>query len=225
MRVTDLPQARRFVNQSIFPDLSEVLSFRTDLHSNPASWYFRCVLSGLLLSSMINTLKIAIHVIRIHAIYDKSRPILYAMGSLFALQIVLTGIACGFYHCTFTFAQMYSPFAHQGYVPSQRSLFAKARVASRAQNMPGWESIGSHRPCCIRFPYGLPHHFVQERKLTRVPPVWPCLEALNRIPQCQTSQPLEVDAPRWPQSLRCSSPPTASALSILISLCTGHFPC
>lgn len=39
----------------------------------------------------------AIHVIRIHAIYDKNRTILYAMGSLFAVQIVVTAICCGFY--------------------------------------------------------------------------------------------------------------------------------
>jgi hypothetical protein len=39
----------------------------------------------------------AVHVIRIHAIYEKSRPVLALMGGLFALQIVVTAIACGFY--------------------------------------------------------------------------------------------------------------------------------
>ncbi|KAF5382481.1 hypothetical protein D9615_002992 [Tricholomella constricta] len=38
-----------------------------------------------------------IHVIRIHAIYDKNRAILLTMGSLFAVQIVITAISCGFY--------------------------------------------------------------------------------------------------------------------------------
>ncbi|KIK69585.1 hypothetical protein GYMLUDRAFT_236093 [Collybiopsis luxurians FD-317 M1] len=39
----------------------------------------------------------AVHVIRIRAIYDKSRPVLALMGSLFAIQIVVTAICCGFY--------------------------------------------------------------------------------------------------------------------------------
>jgi hypothetical protein len=39
----------------------------------------------------------AVHVIRIHAIYDKNRAVLYALGTLFAIQVVVSGIACGFY--------------------------------------------------------------------------------------------------------------------------------
>ncbi|KAJ6512233.1 hypothetical protein C8R47DRAFT_1094193 [Mycena vitilis] len=39
----------------------------------------------------------AIHVIRIHAIYERSRAVLIGMGSLFAAQVVVTGICCGFY--------------------------------------------------------------------------------------------------------------------------------
>ncbi|GLB38498.1 hypothetical protein LshimejAT787_0503630 [Lyophyllum shimeji] len=39
----------------------------------------------------------AVHVIRIHAIYDKNRAILLTMGSLFAIQIVVTAVCCGFY--------------------------------------------------------------------------------------------------------------------------------
>ncbi|KAJ7784608.1 hypothetical protein B0H16DRAFT_1877030 [Mycena metata] len=39
----------------------------------------------------------AVHVIRIHAIYERSRAILVLMGSLFAAQVVVTGVACGFY--------------------------------------------------------------------------------------------------------------------------------
>ncbi|KAI0732003.1 hypothetical protein C8Q72DRAFT_874513 [Fomitopsis betulina] len=41
-----------------------------------------------------------VHVYRIHAIYDKDRSILYGMGSLFALQVVVTAICCGFYRVT-----------------------------------------------------------------------------------------------------------------------------
>lgn len=40
----------------------------------------------------------AVHVIRIHAIYEKSRAVLIGMGSLFAIQVVVTAICCGFYH-------------------------------------------------------------------------------------------------------------------------------
>ncbi|RDB17915.1 hypothetical protein Hypma_000921 [Hypsizygus marmoreus] len=39
----------------------------------------------------------AVHVIRIHAIYAKNRGILFGMTALFAVQIVVTAIACGFY--------------------------------------------------------------------------------------------------------------------------------
>ncbi|KAJ7505364.1 hypothetical protein B0H11DRAFT_1978308 [Mycena galericulata] len=39
----------------------------------------------------------AVHVIRIHAIYDRNRAVLMGMGSLFALQIVVTAVCCGFY--------------------------------------------------------------------------------------------------------------------------------
>jgi hypothetical protein len=39
----------------------------------------------------------AIHVIRIHAIYDRSRAVLMGMGSLFAVQVVVTAVCCGFY--------------------------------------------------------------------------------------------------------------------------------
>jgi hypothetical protein len=39
----------------------------------------------------------AIHVIRIHAIYDKNRTILTAMGGLFGVQIVVTAVSFPFY--------------------------------------------------------------------------------------------------------------------------------
>ncbi|KAI0766428.1 hypothetical protein BD413DRAFT_672946 [Trametes elegans] len=41
-----------------------------------------------------------VHVIRIHAIYDKSRNVLFGMGGLLALQVVVTAICCGFYRST-----------------------------------------------------------------------------------------------------------------------------
>jgi hypothetical protein len=39
----------------------------------------------------------AVHVIRVHAIFEKNRAILAVLGSLFAAQVVITGVACGFY--------------------------------------------------------------------------------------------------------------------------------
>jgi hypothetical protein len=39
----------------------------------------------------------AVHVIRIHAIYDKNRSILVVMSALFAVQVIVTGICCAFY--------------------------------------------------------------------------------------------------------------------------------
>jgi hypothetical protein len=39
----------------------------------------------------------AVHVIRIHAIYDMNRFILFGMSALFAVQVVVTAICCGFY--------------------------------------------------------------------------------------------------------------------------------
>ncbi|KAI4525358.1 hypothetical protein K525DRAFT_234645 [Schizophyllum commune Loenen D] len=39
----------------------------------------------------------AAHVIRIYGIYDKSRQVLAGMGALFALQVAVTAVACGFW--------------------------------------------------------------------------------------------------------------------------------
>ncbi|KAK0188015.1 hypothetical protein F5146DRAFT_1061616 [Armillaria mellea] len=39
----------------------------------------------------------AVHVLRIHAIYEKSRTVLFGMGALFAMQVVVTAVCCGFY--------------------------------------------------------------------------------------------------------------------------------
>ncbi|KAF9049664.1 hypothetical protein BDZ89DRAFT_1098958 [Hymenopellis radicata] len=41
----------------------------------------------------------AVHVIRIHAIYDKSRAVLFGLGSVFAAQVVVTAVCCAFYRC------------------------------------------------------------------------------------------------------------------------------
>ena len=41
------------------------------------------------------------HVIRIHAIYEKSRNVLFGLGALFAVQVVVMAIMCGFYRCSY----------------------------------------------------------------------------------------------------------------------------
>jgi hypothetical protein len=41
----------------------------------------------------------SVHVIRIKAIYEHNRGILGVMSVLFALQVVVTAICCGFYRC------------------------------------------------------------------------------------------------------------------------------
>ncbi|TFK86783.1 hypothetical protein K466DRAFT_492150 [Polyporus arcularius HHB13444] len=41
-----------------------------------------------------------VHVIRINAIYEQKRPVLFSMGGLLALQVVITAICCGFYRST-----------------------------------------------------------------------------------------------------------------------------
>ncbi|KAI0061662.1 hypothetical protein BV25DRAFT_730546 [Artomyces pyxidatus] len=39
----------------------------------------------------------AIHVIRVHAIYEKSRPVLAGLGALLGIQLVVTALCCAFY--------------------------------------------------------------------------------------------------------------------------------
>ena len=38
-----------------------------------------------------------VHVVRIHAIYEKSRSVLLGMGALPATQVVVTAVCCAFY--------------------------------------------------------------------------------------------------------------------------------
>lgn len=45
------------------------------------------------------TLYSAAHTIRIYAIWGKNRAVLAVMGALFAVQIVVTAVCCGFFRC------------------------------------------------------------------------------------------------------------------------------
>ncbi|KAJ7780611.1 hypothetical protein DFH07DRAFT_436394 [Mycena maculata] len=44
-----------------------------------------------------NNTSVAVHVIRIHAIYDRKPAVLVGMGGLFAVQVVVTAVCCAFY--------------------------------------------------------------------------------------------------------------------------------
>nr|GAT60346.1 predicted protein [Mycena chlorophos] len=56
------------------------------------SYLFEPIATAVLLAATS-----AIHVIRIHAIYDRNRAVLLGMGALYVAQIVVTAVACGFY--------------------------------------------------------------------------------------------------------------------------------
>ena len=86
--------------------LPEILSFWTYLHRNPASSCFRSASCSHLVSlhlKVLITILTAVHVIRIHAIYDKNRLILLGMTALFAVQVVVTAICCAFFRCSSEF--------------------------------------------------------------------------------------------------------------------------
>lgn len=82
--------------------LPEILSFWTYLHRYPVSGRFRSASCSHLDSFHFFkkfSLFTAVHVIRIHAIYDKNRLILFAMSALLAVQVVVTAVCCAFYRC------------------------------------------------------------------------------------------------------------------------------
>jgi len=55
-------------------------------------YLFEPICTAILLASASS-----VHVIRVHAIYDGSRPILFGLGALFGVQVAVTAIASGFY--------------------------------------------------------------------------------------------------------------------------------
>ena len=87
----------------------------------------------------------AVHVIRIHAIYEKSRAVLSGMGGLLAFQIVVTAICCGFYRCM-------SPLScHKFPAPDpfvQPPLSRTDRDASQSPSTTGKASTGCPQLCC-----------------------------------------------------------------------------
>ena len=51
-----------------------------------------------------------VHVLRVYAIHDQNRMVLGIMSALLAVQIVVTGICCGFYRCERLFPFRVPPF-------------------------------------------------------------------------------------------------------------------
>lgn len=96
----------------ILAAMSPFLPLRTHMHRDPTCCYIWCAHSTHSHVAPYQPASPAIHVIRIHAIYDKSRPVLITMSSLFAVQIVVTAICCGFYFCTSRSLRMPYSFTH-----------------------------------------------------------------------------------------------------------------
>lgn len=51
-----------------------------------------------IVTAILVSIAAAVHLIRIRAIYDRSNEITGILGALLLLQIVMMGVACGFYH-------------------------------------------------------------------------------------------------------------------------------
>ena len=82
--------------------LSTVLSLRTYLYRCPVgSGFWSAPLRNLDCLSL--KIFVAVHIVRIRAIYDMNRSILLGMSALFAVQVVVTGICCAFYRGTLRF--------------------------------------------------------------------------------------------------------------------------
>lgn len=78
----------------------------------------------------------AIHVIRVHAIYEKSRPVLLGLSSLFAVQIVVTAICCGFYRCT-SFPSRYCALVSNWRIPAVPLDVGQGCIAGPKSNWVG----------------------------------------------------------------------------------------
>ena len=77
------------------------LPLRTHLHRDSHGCELQYVLEATFgLAGCLRLLSV-VHVIRVHAIYDKSRPILGGLSGLFALQVIVMAVCCGFYRCEF----------------------------------------------------------------------------------------------------------------------------
>lgn len=97
------PSLTRF---TVRPDVPKVLPFRAYLYRLPSCRLLECVVFPSVrhrapVSHFV--FRPAVHVIRVHAIHDKSRSVLGVMGALLGVQIVITAISCGFFRCTSCF--------------------------------------------------------------------------------------------------------------------------
>jgi hypothetical protein len=93
-------------------------------------------------SLAINLPSPAVHVIRIHGIYDKNRSVLYGMSALLALQVVVTAISSAFYRCGLITSSLVSVLF---LMPWKLFRWRMGRGASLGRSIIGLVSIG-YRP-------------------------------------------------------------------------------
>lgn len=143
-----------------------------------------------------------VHVIRIHAIYDKNRSILFGMSTLFAVQVVVTAVCCAFYRCMPRFYRSFLLLL----ILFQYKIFScpppwRPGMYRRSSTILGGCLLGSSHPPLLHF---------SQNTLSVTSLSWSesssfivCsrCHALCKISSVATTQRLEIDAPWWTQPL------------------------
>lgn len=141
-----------------------------------------------------------VHVIRISAIYDKSRTVLYGMGSLLAAQIVVTAVCCGFYMCMGNSPILTHPWGSLNVV----AVPLKPGQGCIAGPKHNWVGIYWLLPTLL-YTVSVSLERLTPRKLLTCISVRPGDQTLHRLPQRssgKTSFTVETDVARWAQPLR-----------------------
>ena len=116
------------------------------MHGFPSRDVLRSVFISLFHKSLaINSHSPAVHVIRIHGIYDKNRSVLYGMSAFLALQVVVTAVSCAFYRCESTPSSLMSLLS---LIPWKLFRYWWTRGASLGRSIIGLVSTG-YRPHCF----------------------------------------------------------------------------
>lgn len=79
----------------------------------------------------------AVHVIRIHAIYDMNRSVLLGMSALFAVQVVVTAVSCAFYRCIPGFHYLFVVITYFLFILAVPLLDGQGCIAGPKQNWVG----------------------------------------------------------------------------------------
>ena len=91
---------------TLLSDLSKILSIRAYLYRCTPCCNIQCACFNF--PWAVIKCSSVVHVIRIHAIYDNRRAVLYCLGALYGAQIVVTAICCAFYRCALLLTKMSS---------------------------------------------------------------------------------------------------------------------